>query len=88
VSLTRLSVEEASTHTLAGIAPLAEEAVELRDALGRVLARDVTSPVSLPPWDTASMDGFAVRAADVRGATRAAPTRWCASRIPRAMRST
>ena len=75
MSLTRPSVEEASAHTLAGIAPLAEEAVELRDALGRVLARDVTSPVSLPPWDTASMDGFAVRAADVRGATRAAAAR-------------
>ncbi|HTK47327.1 MAG TPA: gephyrin-like molybdotransferase Glp [Gemmatimonadaceae bacterium] len=75
MSLTRLSVEEASAHTLAGITPLAEEGVELRDALGRVLARDVASPVSLPPWDTASMDGFAVRADDVRGATRGAPVR-------------
>jgi molybdopterin molybdotransferase len=75
VSLTRLSVAEASAHTLAGIEPLAEEGVELRDAAGRVLARDVTSPVSLPPWNTASMDGFAVRAADVRAATRATPAR-------------
>ena len=40
---------------------------------------DVVSPVSLPPWDNASMDGFAVRAADVRGASAAQPraaARW------------
>jgi molybdopterin molybdotransferase len=75
VSLTRLGVAEASAHILAGIGPLADEAIGLGDALGRVLARDVASPVSLPPWDTASMDGFATRAADVRGASRAAPRR-------------
>jgi molybdopterin molybdotransferase len=75
VSLTRLSVTEASAHMLAGIRPLDDEPVALRDALGRVLARDVVSPVSLPLWDNASMDGFAVRAADVRGATTDAPVR-------------
>jgi molybdopterin molybdotransferase len=75
VSLTRLSVTEASAHMLAGIRALDDEPVALRDALGRVLARDVVSPVSLPLWDNASMDGFAVRAADVRGATTDAPVR-------------
>ena len=75
MSLTRLSVGEASAHMLAGVGALAEEAVELRDALGRVLARDVVSPVSLPLWDNASMDGFAVRAADVGGASADAPVR-------------
>ena len=71
----RLSVAEASAHVLAGLAPLTEESVDLRDALGRVLARDVASPVSLPPWDNASMDGFAVRASDVRGASASNPVR-------------
>ena len=75
MSLTRLSVGEASAHMLAGVGALGEEAVELRDALGRVLARDVVSPVSLPLWDNASMDGFAVRAADVGGASADAPVR-------------
>jgi molybdopterin molybdotransferase len=75
VSLTRLSVADASTHTLAGLLPLAAESVALRESLGRVLARDVVSPVSLPPWDNASMDGFAVLADDVRGATANAPVR-------------
>jgi molybdopterin molybdotransferase len=75
VSLTRLGVAEASAHMLAGVSPLGEETVELRAALGRVLARDVTSPVTLPPWNNASMDGFAVRAADIRGASATAPVR-------------
>ena len=75
MSLTRLSVAEASEHMLAGVAPLGEEPVDLPAALGRVLARDVTSPVSLPPWDNASMDGFAVHAADIRGASADSPVR-------------
>ena len=69
MSLTRLGVAEASAHMLAGVGALGEEAIELRDSLGRVLARDVVSPVSLPLWNNASMDGFAVRVADVRGAS-------------------
>jgi molybdopterin molybdotransferase len=75
VSLTRLSVADASAHMLAGLTALTDEPVELRESLGRVLARDVISPVSLPPWDNASMDGFAVRAGDVRGASAQAPVR-------------
>ena len=58
---------------LAGIRPLVAETVTLELALGRVLARDVVSPIFLPPFDNASMDGFAVRAADVRGASTAHP---------------
>ena len=75
MSVTRLSAAEASAHVLADLAPLGDERVELREALGRVLARDVESPVSLPPWDNASMDGFAVLASDVRGASESHPVR-------------
>lgn len=75
MTLTRLSTGEASAHMLAGLRPTTEEAVELRDSSGRVLARDVISPVSLPPWDNASMDGFAVRASDIRGASATSPVR-------------
>ena len=60
---------------LAGIRPLAAETVPLELALGRVLARDVMSPIFLPPFDNASMDGFAVRAEDVRDASAAHPVR-------------
>ena len=75
MSLTRLSVGEASAHMLAGTGPLGEETIGLQHALGRVLARDVVSPVSLPLWDNASMDGFAVRSADVAGASPTAAVR-------------
>lgn len=47
--------------------------VALSEALGRVLADDVVSPLALPPWDNASMDGYAVRAEDIRGAHASAP---------------
>ena len=35
------------------------ECIALRDALGRVLAEDIISPVSVPPHDNSAMDGFA-----------------------------
>lgn len=60
---------------LAGMSALSTESVPLGEALGRVLARDVVSAVSLPPWDNASMDGFAVRASDVAGASVDGPVR-------------
>ncbi|HET7187184.1 MAG TPA: gephyrin-like molybdotransferase Glp, partial [Gemmatimonadaceae bacterium] len=73
MTVTRLAVHEASSHMLAGVSALGSETVPLAKALGRVLARDVVSPVSLPPWDNASMDGFAVRANDVVGASVNSP---------------
>src|SRR6185437_432900 len=69
------SVQDASERILAGIAPLATERVPLRDALGRVLAADVRSPIEHPPWDNSSMDGYAVRATDVEGASADAPVK-------------
>ena len=65
---TSLGPEEAAAQILAAVRPLPVERVALRAAHGRVLAEDVVSPVSLPPWDNASMDGYAVRAADVSSA--------------------
>ena len=69
-----LSVAEASQAILAHVAPLAPERVLLLDALGRVLATDVRSPVTLPAWDNSAMDGYAVRSADIAGATPGAPS--------------
>jgi molybdenum cofactor synthesis domain-containing protein len=45
------------------------ERVALLDADGRVVARDVTSTLDVPPFDRAAMDGYAVRAEDTVGAT-------------------
>ena len=52
---------------------LGPETIPLDEALGRVLARDVASPIDVPPFDRALVDGFALRAADVAGASEAAP---------------
>jgi molybdopterin molybdotransferase len=60
-----ISVEQASGLILETVEPLAEEDVKLGDAHGRVLSQDVRSPVTLPPWDNAGMDGYAVRSADL-----------------------
>jgi molybdopterin molybdotransferase len=60
-----LTPAQAAQEILAPIRPLATERLPLREALGRVLAEDVASPLDLPPWDNSAMDGYAVRAADV-----------------------
>ena len=67
------SVTEAATEIVAAIWPLETERVPLAAARERVLAEDVLSPVALPPWDNASMDGYAVRSDDVHGASRDRP---------------
>ena len=68
-----LSVDEARSAVVADFQPLASELVELEAALHRVLATDVVSPVSLPPWNNSSMDGYAVRGAEVASASAASP---------------
>jgi molybdopterin molybdotransferase len=52
---------------------LAVEPVPLREALGRILAVDVESADPVPAFDNSAMDGFAVRAADTRGASSGGP---------------
>ena len=69
-----LSVEAAREAILFVIAgPTPAESVHLSDALGRVLAADVVSPLDLPPWANSAMDGYALRAADTAHAGEAAP---------------
>lgn len=50
------------------VAPVPTETVPLGDALGRVLAEDITSGTDLPRWDNSAMDGYAVRAVDTTDA--------------------
>ncbi len=51
------------------------EAVALDEAAGRVLAVDVVAGFDVPPFDRASMDGYAVKAGDTSGASRDSPVR-------------
>ncbi|TNJ25224.1 molybdopterin molybdotransferase [Aeromonas sobria] len=41
------------------------EQLPLPEALGRVLASDIASPLAVPPFDNSAMDGYAVRLADL-----------------------
>ncbi|MEW2159669.1 gephyrin-like molybdotransferase Glp [Streptomyces sp. NPDC007189] len=62
------SVDEHLEDVLSTVRPLEPIELHLLDAQGCVLVDDVTVPVSLPPFDNSSMDGYAVRVADVAGA--------------------
>ena len=62
------SVEEHQRVVAELIAARRPVRVGLAEAEGRVLAEDVTAPLSLPVFDNSAMDGYAVRAEDVAGA--------------------
>jgi molybdopterin molybdotransferase len=68
-----LPIDEVERILRERVMPVAEiETVPLNAAYGRIVARDITAPISLPPFDNSAVDGYAVRAADVG---RDAPTR-------------
>lgn len=72
----RTPVSDHSRRVDALLAPLLTrppETLPLLDALGRVTAVDVRSPMALPPFRNSQMDGFAVRAAEVAGASATSP---------------
>lgn len=55
------------------VRPLSGETVQTIESAGRVLAAEVRAGVTIPPWKNSSMDGYAVRAADVSPATSESP---------------
>jgi molybdopterin molybdotransferase len=63
-----MSVADALSRVLEHAAPLPMELVPLARAHGRVLAADVKALRTQPPSDLSAMDGYGVRAADVRSA--------------------
>ncbi|WP_136586785.1 gephyrin-like molybdotransferase Glp [Microbacterium hydrothermale] len=63
-----LTVEEHRARVLAAVTTLPVETVPLAEAVGRTLAAPVLAAHDLPGFDNSSMDGFAVRFADVEGA--------------------
>ena len=68
-----LSVDEALQLILRDLQPLPVELAPLDECLGRVLAEDLIAAIDLPPFANSSMDGFALRAADLLGACADAP---------------
>jgi len=68
-----ISVEEALLFILSYFEPLEPETVYILNAQDRVLAEDIFSGETIPPFDNTSMDGYAVRAADTAGASPETP---------------
>ncbi len=66
-------VESYLDEVLAAIRPLPPRELRLDEAVGAVLAEDVTAAWALPPFDNSGMDGYAVLAADVAAATPERP---------------
>jgi molybdopterin molybdotransferase len=68
-----ISVEQALEKVLEHIEVLGAEEAPILGCLGQVLAEDVFSEINIPPLDNSAMDGYAVRAADTKGASRKSP---------------
>jgi molybdopterin molybdotransferase len=68
-----ISVEQHLARIKGTVTALPTEVVPLAHALGRTLRADVRARVTLPPWPNSAMDGYAVRAEDLRTASANAP---------------
>lgn len=68
-----LRIEDALALILDHLPLVAAEKLALDYSVGRVLREDAVSDLDLPPFERARMDGYAVRAADVVGATPSQP---------------
>lgn len=61
-----LSTAEALATLLSAAAPISgTESIPTLEALNRVLSADVISPLDVPPMNTSSMDGYAIRTEDL-----------------------
>ncbi|NOY40980.1 MAG: molybdopterin molybdotransferase MoeA [Planctomycetes bacterium] len=72
----RVTVENALAwldNQLDSAPALSAEIAPLGESAGRVLAEDIRSQVNVPDFERAMMDGFAVRSADLQGASAEAP---------------
>lgn len=69
------SIDEALAAMMPAFAPVGVERCALTTAHERVLAEPVFARSSLPPFSNSAMDGYAVRAEDVTGASEEAPRR-------------
>jgi molybdopterin molybdotransferase len=70
-----LELEQAVEKILAAVPPTVPESLSLAKTDGRILAETIRAGIDLPLFDTSSMDGYAVRSADVSTASQEQPAR-------------
>ena len=68
-----VTVEEHLARILGTVQPLPDFQQPIADAVGLACTEDVVSPLDLPRFDNSSMDGYAVRAVDIEGASAQQP---------------
>ncbi|HLO28835.1 MAG TPA: gephyrin-like molybdotransferase Glp [Anaerolineales bacterium] len=73
MTMSLLSVDQARERILSQFQSVTTEILPLAGCSNRVLAQDIVAANDLPPFDNSSMDGFAVRSADVGEAATASP---------------
>lgn len=66
-------LETARNIILEHTKPVDEEMVSLKEAIGRVLAEDISAEMNVPPFASSAMDGFAFSAADTVSASSYEP---------------
>ena len=66
-----LSYSQALAHVLGAARTLPAEIIPLGDARGRALRQTLVAPHALPPFRNSAVDGYAVRSADLAGASAA-----------------
>jgi len=77
-AFTRLSTPDGAREAFARVfqgRPLGTERVPLLEAVGRILAADIRAAEDLPAFDKSTVDGYAVRASDMTGASSGTPVR-------------
>jgi molybdopterin molybdotransferase len=73
MGVTSFTPDEARQRILDAVQPLAPVELPILECLGCALAADVTTERPIPPFPSSAMDGYAVRAADIRGASPSSP---------------
>ncbi|MCX5850177.1 MAG: molybdopterin molybdotransferase MoeA [Deltaproteobacteria bacterium] len=68
-----ISVEKALKTILVNFRPLGLEKINILESRGRVIGEDIFSPRNIPSANNSAMDGYAVRYADTKGATKNNP---------------
>ncbi len=68
-----IPLDSATKKLMPGVKPLGTETAPVLKSMGRVIRESITSPHSIPPFSKSAMDGYAVRSADVAGASTAKP---------------
>ena len=76
------SVNEARERILSHFQATDAETLSLTECADRILAQDIAATTDLPPFDNSSMDGFAVRMADVTNAAASPRTLRVVADIP------